>query len=77
MQITLNGKSLVLDNSVNIVQLLSKLELSGRLAVEVNQHIIPRSLFSTYEIESGDNVEIVEAIGGGYWRLLQTLLMIR
>ncbi|MCK5499030.1 MAG: sulfur carrier protein ThiS, partial [Gammaproteobacteria bacterium] len=47
------------------VQLLSKLELSGRLAVEVNQHIIPRSLFSTYEIESGDNVEIVEAIGGG------------
>jgi sulfur carrier protein len=65
MQITLNGKSLVLDNSVNIVQLLSKLELSGRLAVEVNQDIIPRSLFSTYEIESGDNVEIVEAIGGG------------
>ncbi len=65
MQITLNGESLVLDNSLNIVQLLSKLELSGRLAVEVNQDIIPRSLFSTYEIESGDNVEIVEAIGGG------------
>jgi sulfur carrier protein len=65
MQITLNGESLVLDNPLNIVQLLSKLELSGRLAVEVNQDIIPRSLFSTYEIESGDNVEIVEAIGGG------------
>ncbi len=65
MQITLNGESLVLDNPLNIVQLLSKIELSGRLAVEVNQDIIPRSLFSTYEIESGDNVEIVEAIGGG------------
>jgi len=65
MQITLNGDSLVLENPVNIVQLLSKLELTGRLAVEVNQRIIPRSLFSTYEIESGDNVEIVEAIGGG------------
>jgi sulfur carrier protein len=65
MQITLNGESLVLDNPLNIVQLLSKLELSGRLAVEVNQDLIPRSLFSTYEIESGDNVEIVEAIGGG------------
>ncbi len=65
MQITLNGESLVVDNQVNIVQLLSRLEISGRLAVEVNQQIIPRSLFSTYEIESGDNVEIVEAIGGG------------
>ncbi len=65
MQITLNGESLVVDNQVNIVQLLSRLEISGRLAVEVNQQIIPRSLFPTYEIESGDNVEIVEAIGGG------------
>ncbi len=65
MQIILNGESIVLDNQVNIVQLLSQLEFSGRLAVEVNQRIIPRSIFSTYEIESGDNVEIVEAIGGG------------
>ena len=65
MQITLNGESIDFDNSVNIDQLLSKLELSGRLAVEVNLRIIPRSLFSTYEIESGDHVEIVAAIGGG------------
>ncbi len=65
MQITLNGESIVLDNQVNIVQLLSQMEISGRLAVEVNQRIISRSLFSTYEIKSGDNVEIVEAIGGG------------
>ncbi len=65
MQITLNGESLVFDNQVNIVQLLSRLEISGRLAVEVNQRIIPRSLFSTYKIEPGDDVEIVEAIGGG------------
>ena len=65
MQITLNGDSLVIDDQVNIVQLLSRLEISGRLAVEINQRIIPRSLFSTYEIESGDDVEIVEAIGGG------------
>jgi sulfur carrier protein len=65
MQITLNGESLVIDNQVNIDQLLSRLDISGRLAVEINQRIIPRSLFSTYEIESGDNVEIVEAIGGG------------
>ncbi len=65
MQITLNSKSIVLDEQMNIVQLLSLLTISGHLAVEVNQQIIPRSLFSTYEIESGDTIEIVEAIGGG------------
>lgn len=65
MNITLNGEPLVLDNSVNIVQLLSELELTGRLAVEVNQRIIPRSLFLTYEIKPNDKIEIVEAIGGG------------
>lgn len=65
MQITLNGELLVLDNPVNIVHLLSRLELSGHLAVEVNQHIIPRSSFATYEIQSDDIIEIVEAIGGG------------
>ncbi len=65
MQIILNGESIDLDNSVTIIQLLSRLELSGPLAIEVNQRIIPRSLFSTYQIKSGDLVEIVEAIGGG------------
>ncbi len=65
MNITLNGESLDLDSSVNIIQLLSRLELSGRLAVEINQRIVPRSSFTTYEIKAGDTIEIVEAIGGG------------
>lgn len=65
MQITLNGESLDLDSCVNIAQLLTRLELSGRLAVEVNHRIVPRSSFPTYEIKAGDKVEIVEAIGGG------------
>jgi thiamine biosynthesis protein ThiS len=50
---------------VNIVHLLSRFELSGHLAVEVHQHIVPRSSFATYEIQSDDIIEIVEAIGGG------------
>lgn len=65
IQITLNGESFDLEKSMNINQLLSELELSGRLAVEVNRQIIPRSLFTDYEIKQNDNIEIVEAIGGG------------
>ena len=65
MQITLNGETLILANQMKIGQLLSSLEISGRFAVEINKQIIPCSSFSTYEIESGDNVEIIEAVGGG------------
>ena len=65
MNITLNGETLEFEKQLNIVQLLSRLEISGRLAVEVNQQIIPRSSFSTYELISGDNIEIIEAVGGG------------
>ncbi|MEM9101171.1 MAG: sulfur carrier protein ThiS [Pseudomonadota bacterium] len=36
-----------------------------RLAVEVNQTIVPRSEYATFCLQSGDRVEIVHAIGGG------------
>jgi sulfur carrier protein len=64
--IVLNGNDRQLDDSSNIAQLLDKLDLGGkRLAVEVNQQIIPRSDFSSFTLKEQDNVEIVQAIGGG------------
>ena len=65
MQITLNGKTCSIEKSVTVQDLLEKLQFTGRLAVEVNQAIVPRSRFRTYEIHAGDAVEIVHAIGGG------------
>ena len=37
----------------------------GRVAVEVNREIVPRSLHVKYVLNEGDRVEIVQAIGGG------------
>jgi sulfur carrier protein len=65
MQITVNGKTCTFEQIVTIQDLLDKLQLTGRLAIEVNREIIPRSLFSTHAIHAGDAVEIVHAIGGG------------
>jgi sulfur carrier protein len=65
MQIQLNGNTLTLDNIATVQDLLEELKLSGRLAVEVNQKIVPRSKFMSYELKSGDTIEIVHAIGGG------------
>ena len=64
--IVLNGNDRQLDDNSNIAQLLDKLDLGEkRLAVEVNQQIIPRSDYSSFTLNEQDNVEIVQAIGGG------------
>lgn len=66
MQISLNGEPFTLVESVTIVDLLQQLDLAGkRLAVEVNQEIIPKSRHATSFLKANDKVEIVHAIGGG------------
>ena len=64
--ISLNGEDLQIEDNTTIEQMLQRLELSEkRLAVEINQQIVPRSQFSGYVLNNLDKVEIVQAIGGG------------
>ena len=64
--IILNGEHKSIDNDTTINQLLKNLALeNNRLAVEINQEIIPRSDFSNLTLNELDKVEIVQAIGGG------------
>ena len=65
MQIILNSHQYELENAVYVTELLEQLGLNGRLAVEINQQIIPRSQFETHQILAGDKIEIVHAVGGG------------
>ncbi len=71
MQIQLNGEPYVLespegDGDVTLGQLVSALGLVGRrLAIEVNEELVPRSEHASFRLSPGDRVEIVQAIGGG------------
>jgi thiamine biosynthesis protein ThiS len=66
MNITLNGDSRDVPDNLSASELLLSLGLADkRLALEVNQAIIPRSTFGSHAIKPGDKVEIVHAIGGG------------
>jgi sulfur carrier protein len=68
--IVLNGCDKQVDNNFSVTQLLEELDLTGkRLAVEINQQIIPRSNFTDHILNDKDNVEIVQAIGGGQYNL--------
>jgi sulfur carrier protein len=66
MNILLNGEQRGLDEALTLCGLIDHLALSGkRLAVEVNEEVVPRSLHAEYRLHDGDRVEIVHAIGGG------------
>jgi len=65
MQVIINGEQTMLTDVRTVENLIKHLELNGRLAIEINQQIVPRSEFATRTITDGDVIEIVHAIGGG------------
>ncbi len=66
MKIFVNGQGQELPDGFNATGLVEQMGLSGqRLAMEVNQEIVPRSTFDEYVFQDGDRVEIVHAVGGG------------
>lgn len=65
MRIHLNGAARELSDLTTVAALLATLELRGRIAVEVNGELVPRSAHATHALADGDRVEIVQAIGGG------------
>ena len=66
MNITINGEHRTLESRTSLDELVQLLDLKGkRLAIEVNQEIVPRGQFDTFQLSENDSVEIVHAIGGG------------
>ncbi len=66
IQLTVNGEAMQLGQGNTLIDLLNTLEMGAqRIAVEINQVIIPRSQHPQTQLNDGDQVEIVRAIGGG------------
>jgi len=66
MQIILNGSPTEIPDGIHMAGLIDRLELtSRRLAVEVNEELVPRSRFHEYRLAPNDKVEIIHAVGGG------------
>ncbi len=66
MEIILNGEQRQIPDDFTAAQLVELLDLTGkRMAMEINQEIVPRSTFEQHGINPGDQIEIVGAIGGG------------
>ena len=66
MQITLNGNQKTTQDGMTVAHLLAWLELEPmRVAVEINEDIVPRKGFAGRVIHEGDRIEIVTLVGGG------------
>ncbi|SJN14421.1 Sulfur carrier protein ThiS [Halomonas citrativorans] len=66
MHIQLNGEPYALEAGLTAADLIDQLALTGRrVAVEINEEIVPRSQLAITPLAEDDQVEVVHAIGGG------------
>ena len=66
MTIILNGEKYELERPTTVTALLSQLEIDPRrVAVEHNIVVVKRTAFDDTLIREGDQVEIVNFVGGG------------
>ena len=66
MRLTVNGETREAPDSATLADLLASLGIEGkRVAVERNREIAPKSLWETIVLSDGDQLEIVQFVGGG------------
>ena len=66
MQVIINGESQMFKQPITLHALLDQSGLAQkRVAIEINQKIVPKSLHADTLLADGDTVEIIQAIGGG------------
>jgi thiamine biosynthesis protein ThiS len=66
LSIRVNGEHRRVMGPMNVAEMLREIGLDpGRVAVERNLDVVPRSLFAEVGVEDGDDYEIVHIVGGG------------
>ena len=65
MRVTVNGEAHTLPDNATVEDLTRRLHVEGRIALEINHQVVPRSRWTAQALHEGDTVEIVRAIGGG------------
>jgi sulfur carrier protein len=64
--IKLNGEHREIPEGLTVEKLLEHLGMAdGRVAIERNLDILPRSLWRETQVQSNDSFEIVHFVGGG------------
>lgn len=66
MIVTVNGEKKEIRDGSTVLELIETLKLTAaRVAVEVNREIVTRAKHGEYQLNDGDQIEIVHFVGGG------------
>ncbi len=66
MNLLVNGENVSLPDNANVKVLIEHLGCQNqRIAIEINETIIPKSTHEEFLLSSSDKVEIIKAVGGG------------
>ncbi len=66
MKISVNGDAREYGENVTVADIVEDLDLTGkRIAIELNKEILPFDQYADQKVSANDNLEIVQAIGGG------------
>jgi len=66
LELKINGEARQFSSALTVTGLVEQLGYTGkRIAVERNGEIVPKSQHATTALVSGDQLEIVVAVGGG------------
>lgn len=66
MNVIVNGDTLEVGQNSSLAALVAQLGLTEkRIAIELNMEIVPKGLHAETQLQAGDTIEVVQAIGGG------------
>ncbi len=66
VSITLNGEPRTIEGPATIASLLAQLDIDPRrVAVERNFVVVKQDVYASTPVENGDQIEIVNFVGGG------------
>ena len=66
MKILVNGEKILLPEGSSIEGLIAHLGYQNqRIAIEINESIVPKSNHSSFLLKDLDKVEVINAVGGG------------
>lgn len=66
MQITINGTSRDVPDSITLESLLQTLQLNPKTTVvELNRDVVARDTYAEVTLSAGDTLELVRLVGGG------------
>ena len=64
--IQLNGEPYLIEGDARLLALIEKLNLRrNRIAIELNHAVVPKAEWAGIALKPGDQIEIVNFVGGG------------